>query len=86
MNQESWETATLLWPLADPLGSEDFAGEPVEMSAAHQHRKALEELRKKPKASEINAAAEEVDDETVGAHVKRKQWEAKAKVKADARE
>ena len=48
LDDGGWGTAILLWPMADPTGSDDFAGDPAEMSAAHKWKKAMTELTPKP--------------------------------------
>lgn len=46
-----WQTGVLLWPAADPLGRDEFAGSMREMKDVHSFKKALTELRSKHRGS-----------------------------------
>ena len=84
LDQGKWSTATLLLPLEDPLGRDDFAGEEAEMKDVHAYRKALDELR----ASHASAREPESDlgrSPTLAYDKKEGQWKTKGKAKDKAK-
>ena len=45
LDRGSWQTASLLWPSADPLQGDDFGGTPEELLAAHAWHTAMKDMK-----------------------------------------
>ncbi len=58
----NWDTAQLLWPLADMEETIAFGGGESEMRAAHRYKKALAELKGTGKKKAEGTASEEVEE------------------------
>ena len=63
LDMGAWDTAVLLWPLPDPLGSEEYAGNPDEMLAAQKWNKAMIELKPKARGRPQQDGEEEGDED-----------------------
>ena len=57
----SWETARYLWPEVDVFDQAEWGGDELEMRSVHQYKRAIAELRAKPKNFE-QGGQQDADD------------------------
>ncbi len=82
MDNGGWDVAALLWPMPDPLGSEEWAGDLEEMQAAYRWRKAMTELLGMSKARLVEVVSGEGEDDKGGETRRGRRGGGKGKAKA----